>query len=885
MTGRTMNESTMNGAKTGARSWAPRALFNVGWRYLLSRRWQSFLMIFGIALGVAVVVSIDLANASAGRAFALSTETVTGKTTHQIVGGSQGVDEKIYTDIKRQRIADLAAPVIDQYITSPQLDNQPMQLLGIDPFADAPFRRFLGQPSNGGLTSGQTAAAASIPDMQGLTAFFTRPGAVLISKQLAGRYGLKPGDALTLVIGGYKKQAFVAGLLVPDNDLSQRTLDGLILADISTAQELTGMLGRLDRIDLILPENDPAAVQRIASWLPTGYRVMPSSARTGTIQQMSEAFQLNLTALSLLALVVGLFLIYNTMTFSVVQRRGLFGTLRCLGVTRREIFALVLSEAFLVGLLGGLLGIGLGLALGQITVRMVTQTVNDLYFTTTVRSVGISAASLVKGALLGLLATVLTAALPAWEAATVPPRAALLRSGLEARARRSTGWSALVGLLVIGLGVGLFAIPSKSVALGFTGTLLVVVGFALFSAGALVALMRGLAPVTGRLFGLIGRMAPRNLVNSLSRTAVAVAALMVAVAVIIGVALMIDSFRYTVVAWLEQTLQGDVYISVPSLTATTSSTGIDPKIIDMVRTYPGVARVDTLRSASADSSIGPVNIAATENPHIGSERLFAALEIDRDAVWNALQSGGVLISEPLANRMGIRKPGGEIRLYTGHGWRSFRVQGIYYDYASSEGTVLMALDVYRKLWQDNTLTALGLRLQPGVSADQVTQGLQDRLAGQQQLLIRPNVALRRDVMVVFDRTFAITVALRVLATGVAFIGVLNALLLLQMEKQREVGILRALGLSGAQLRRLVLVETGLMGLAAGLLAMPTGYALSLILVYVINRRSFGWTLQMAIQPGTFLQALAVAIVAALLAGVYPAMKMSRMATAEVIRNE
>ena len=414
--------------------WAPAALWHVGWRYLRARRWQSVLMVLGIALGVAVVISIDLANASAGRAFALSTETVTGKTTHQILGGSGGVAEQLYARIKRQNFVELAAPVIDEYITSPQLGGLPMQLLGIDPFADAPFRRFLGQ-----------SGTAAVPDLQSLTAFFTRPGAVLISKPLADRYGLRPGDSLTLVIGGYRRAALIAGLLVPDDDLSQRTLDGLVLADIATAQELTGKLGQLTRIDLILPENDPGAAQRIADWLPEGYRVEPASARSGTIQQMSQAFQLNLTALSLLALVVGLFLIYNTMTFSVVQRRGLFGTLRCLGVTRQEIFALVLSEAFVVGLLGGLLGIGLGLLLGQITVRMVTQTVNDLYFITTVQDVGLSPLSLLKGALLGLLATVFTAALPAWEAASVPPRAALLRSGLEAKARRSTGWAVLRG--------------------------------------------------------------------------------------------------------------------------------------------------------------------------------------------------------------------------------------------------------------------------------------------------------------------------------------------------------------------------------------------------------------------------------------------------------
>ncbi|MBE0699169.1 MAG: ABC transporter permease, partial [Anaerolineaceae bacterium] len=222
---------------------------------------------------------------------------------------------------------------------------------------------------------------------------------------------------------------------------------------------------------------------------------------------------------------------------------------------------------------------------------------------------------------------------------------------------------------------------------------------------------------------------------------------------------------------------------------------------------------------------------------------------------------------------------------TPQGQKSFPIIAIYSDYASSEGTLMMAHEVYRTIWQDNSLTALGLRLAPGNDPDQLARSLQDKFAGVQQLLIRPNQALRRDVLEVFDRTFAITVALRVLATVVAFIGILNSLLLLQLEKQREVGILRALGLTGRQLWQMVMVETGLMGLAAGLFSMPAGYALAVILIYVINARSFGWTLQLSLSPWTFLQALLVALAAALLAGVYPAYKLSRMQTAEVIRNE
>jgi len=211
--------------------------------------------------------------------------------------------------------------------------------------------------------------------------------------------------------------------------------------------------------------------------------------------------------------------------------------------------------------------------------------------------------------------------------------------------------------------------------------------------------------------------------------------------------------------------------------------------------------------------------------------------------------------------------------------------GIYYDYASSEGTILMALPYYYTLWNDAVITAIGVRLEPGQNADQVVRTMEDQLSQQQQLLIRANSTLRRDVLTIFDRTFAITVALRLLATVVAFIGVLNALFLLQFEKKRELGILRALGLTGRQLRQMIFLETGLMGLVAGLLAIPTGYALSLILVYVINRRSFGWTLQMLVEPSVLLQGVLIAMAAALLAAVYPAIRLSSIPAAEEIRYE
>ena len=853
-----------------------RTLFNVGWRYLLRHPWQSVLMVVGILLGVAVVVSIDLANASASRAFDLSTEAITGRATHQITGSPEGLDEAIYTRLRTRSEGfpkDLgsdwaAAPIVSEYVASPQLGNRPLQLLGVDPFAEPPFRSY--------LASGSNVPVASLTDL------LTRPGAILLSDDLAGQYNLAPGSQITLEIGGYEKSATVAGLLKPSDGLSRRALDGILLADISTAQELTGRLGKLDRIDLILKDDSSAA--RIRASLPPGVRLSPIEARTGTVEQMTAAFRVNLTALSLMALIVGLFLIYNTMTFSVVQRRPLFGTLRCLGVTRREIFVLVAGEALIVGVLGGLLGVGLGVVMGQAAVRMVTQTINDLYFAVTVSGVEIPMASLVKGFVLGVLATVAAAAVPAWEAASVPPRAALARSNIEVKTRQVVMWAAVAGFVMLAAGAGILAAPTRNLVVSFAGTFVVVMGFALLAPLAMVLLMQAASPLTGSAWGALGRMAPRNVVSALSRTSIAVAALMVAVSVTIGVSLMIGSFRRTVIIWLAQTLRGDVYISVPGVTAAQSFDRIDPRALQAIGAWPGVARVDTLRSVMVDSPTGLVHVDAVNNPDLGNVRLFIWADSPLPALWNAMQSDVVIVSEPFANEMNLSR-GSAITLYTADGPQSFRVVGVYYDYASSQGTVMMSLPVYRRLWRDNAITAVSLRLAPGYTADQATRELQDELAPVQRLSVQPNRALRDEALVVFDRTFAITGALQLLATVVAFIGVLSALLSLLLEKQRELGILRAMGLTVRELWGLVMLETGLMGVVAGVLAMPTGWALALILVYVINRRSFGWTLQMSVGWQPFVQALVVAIIAALLAGIYPARRMGKLLTAEALRFE
>lgn len=849
-------------------------------RTLLRHPIQFAIMVLGIALGVAVMVSIDLANVSAERAFDLSTTAVTGRATHSIVGGAQGVDESLYVRLRTDpqwRGTLESAPLVIAYTISPQLGEVPFTLLGIDPFAEAPFRSYLG-------TQGQFRPGA-------IAALLTSPGTVLLSAPTAEQYGLQPCSPavpdefcrLELSIDGDARSVHLTGLLEPSDDFTRRALETVMLTDIATAQSLSGSTGRLTQIDLILPEEfDPTKLEEA---LPAGTLLTISEMRTSQVAEMTAAFRINLTALSLLALVVGVFLIYNAMTFSVVQRRALFGTLRSIGFTREQIFGMVLSEAAMIGLLGAGLGLGLGILLGQGAVQMVTRTINDLFFVVSVRGVQIPASSLLKGGLAGFFASLLAAGPPAWEAASVPPRLALLRIGLEGKARFAVSLVAGLGVLASVIGVLILAVPTRDLIVSFGGTSLVLIGLAMLTPWVTVTLMHLLSSPLDRLFGLLGRLSPRNVIRSQSRTAVAVAALMVAVSVTIGVQVMIASFRTTVTIWLEQTMRGDVYISAQGFSTTRPDTPLDPRIMDAAQAHPQLQSVVAIRVVTVESDHGPVELLATNTEQAMDERLFLAAQGDPRQAWQMLKDGAVLLSEPLAERIGVSAPGESLTLLTPNGWQTFTVAGIYADYASTRGTVRMSMDVYRRLWGDEQLNGLALFLTPGADADAVTADLRTRLSGFPRVLVNSSGALRQEALVVFDRTFAITTAMQMLTTLVAFIGVLSSVLALQLEKAREMGILRALGMSLAEMRRLTLLETGLLGASAGLLALPTGYILAWILIHIINQRSFGWTLQMQAEPWPFLQAFLLAVGAAMLAAVYPAWRLGRMQPAEALRGE
>jgi putative ABC transport system permease protein len=846
------------------------ALWRVSLRHLARHPAQIGLSVLGIALGVAVALAVGLATESARRAFELATEAVTGRATHQIVGGPTGLPEDVYRLIRLDLGVQRAAPVVALDVAAPDHPGRVFQLLGVDPFSEAPFRpHFTGDDPLGALA-----------------ALVTRPGAVVMSGPTARALGLAPGATLTIRVAGVRRALTLVGTVEPADQLSTQALESVLVTDIATAQEVAGARGRLSRIDLIIGFRPPdrALLERIRRALPPGAELVRAGAQAEATASMTAAFTLNLRALSLLALVVGMFLIYNTMTFSVVQRRTLLGTLRALGVTRGEIFTLVTVEALALGAVGTLLGIGLGLALAQGLLHLVTRTINDLYFALSVRDVWLTPGSVLEAAGLGLGTTVLAALAPAREATGIRPREALVRSRLEAASRRAAPRAALAGLALGG--VGLLALVPSGPMWGFVGLFALLMGAALMTPLAVAVLLRVLDIPIVRAGGLLGRMAARGISAAPSRTGVAIAALMIAVSATIGVGIMIASFREAVVRWLEGTLRADVYVAPPSLIGSRPDATLDRAVIERLAGAPGVAAVGTARGATVASQLGPVHVVAI-GVAAGRPPTFAFKRGRPEMVWPAVERGAVIVSEPYAYRRHVGV-GDRVRLRTRDGERAFPIAGIFYDYGSSAGVVMMSRATYERHWTDRAVSSLAIYAAPGTDVDALIADLRIRAGSgpaAAEVLIRSNRALREASLVIFDRTFAVTRVLRLLIVVVAFVGVLSALMALALERVRELGLQRALGLTPGQVWGVVTAQTGLMGLVAGLLAMPVGVLLAGVLVFVINRRSFGWTMPLDVRPDILLQGLLLALAAALLAGVYPAARMARASPVEALRDE
>jgi putative ABC transport system permease protein len=820
-------------------------------RYLPRRRGLSILQLLGIACGVAAAVGMALSAQAALSSFSRAVEFLKGESTHSLERPAGPMGEKVLVQLMADPAVEAFSPVIDRTVRLPR--GETVRLLGVDPFLDRAVRPGLARARPG---------APEIRAGEGLS-FLLDERAVLADAQLAGQMGWRPGGSLRT---NYGELRLVGTFPSPSSE-------PLILMDIAHAQRLFGLPGKVDRVDLILKEDSG-----FRSRWSRGFRIQSARQRRQTLGDMLRAFRLNLQALSLLALFVGIFLIYNTAMFAVVSRRKDAGILRSLGANRREILLAFLSEIFLLGAWGGALGGIFGYFLSRFLTNLVAGTISNLYFFLRPAMPEWSWWILLLGTVLGCGASLLGGIFPLKELIRVDPVEALQGRTAIRGQRKAARKAALSGVAVLALSLALLRASALHVYFGFASAFALLIGTSLFTGLALIRLGPFLRWGLGRIMGLAGKVAAGNIRQNLGRTAVAIAAFMVALSMSIGLSSLIGSFRQSLVWWMGTQLQADLYVG------RIGEMEIPERLYDEFRSIPGLGGVDPFRNVQVPYGESSIYISAVDPAVLQKYTKFGWLKGGEVENWEPVKRGEVIVSESFYRRFGV-KPGDRIFLKGTDGPAELRVAAVFYDYTSEHGVVMMGRSTYLKIFGDHTINSLGIFIDRD---NPRRRELLDEVRQRAQSLGLPvftREQLHGNILSVFDSTFAVTRSMRFLTIVVAFFGIAGALLTLFMEREKEFGIYRALGFSTFQVASMTLMEGLGMGLVSFLLSLGVGTALAWILIRVINLRSFNWTIFFYPEWSPYGLAATIAVLASLGAAVYPIWKVYRTYPQMQIREE
>ena len=830
---------------------------------------RALLTVAAVALGVAVIVAVDLASEASMGSFRSSLESLQGSASYEItqVGG---IPETIYGELARLEEPLAFSPRVESFALVPSTGEQ-VPLFGVDLVGDARLRG---------------AGALRRSDLQGPIG----ESSVWVSASL----GVSPGETLELVAGDRRLKLDVRGVLD-----AAAAAGGFAMMDIAPAQRALGRIGWLDRIYVYVQDDrrgqdggheagdarDWRAV--LAPLLPPAASILPAGTGTEDSRRMLGAFRWNLRMMSYATILVGAFLIYNTVSAWIVRRRRQIGIVRALGASRAMVRAAFLFEGVVFGALGVAAGLVLGRLLAIGALDAVGQTVSALYVSSTPGEIAFRPWTVGVALVAGIGVSVLSAWWPAREAAAVAPTEAMAAASLDYRVHAARpGLTAAAVLLAALAAVCVLMPPADRIPVGGYAALVCLIGAAaLISPWMSTAVLALCDRWIATRFGAIPRLAARGLAASLGRTSVIVTAMAVATALIVGMAVMVGSFRETVVVWVEHRLQADFYVSPAGGGGRGAPAVMHEDVAARIAPVPGVLDVGRyrtwpIRHAGLPATLGLADVALYHR-HSGIEFLDGPAP---EAIWPQLAAGdGVIVSELFSERHGART-GDTVRLPLGAEEVELRVAGVFYDYSGDRGFVIGDRNALLRYLPDRRVSSLGVYLAPGADPEASREALVGALAGL-EVVVTPSRTLRERSIEIFDRTFAITWALEAIAILVAILGMAEALLNLVFDRRVELAQLRMQGASMGQVRGLVLVQAGLLGLAACALGLGLGVAWSQVNLLVIHKQSFGWSVQLDWPVAFLAGALGLVLAASVASGLYPARVGARLNPVEVLRGE
>ena len=797
---------------------------------------RALLAILAIALGVALGFAIYVINRLAADEVSLAARSTFGLADLAVETSGAGFDEGLYPIIARLPGIAAASPVVE--VEAKLVGRRgALTILGMDG-----FRSQLLQPSFASMATTMPDGAIGLPGSD----------TVFLSASAARSLGLAAGDILEVQTGLRPLQFKIAAVLPP-----AALRDQAAVMDIAIAQWKFERLGKLSRINLRLRSgSDPQQVRaELLSVLPPGARVVAPGEATDDALRLSRAYRSNLTALALVALFTGGFFVYSTQSLAVLRRRREFALLHALGVTRGQQLLLVLLNGVVLGLIGAILGILLGAAIAKAGLGLLGADLGAGFFRGIEPRLRLQFLEVAGFTALGAVVAIVGTVRPAMEASRVPTAVAL-KSG-DVLSGKVRSHRVLIVVLFVLAGAMLLLPPVAALPLpGYAAIALLIVGAII----AMPLLLNALLAKAPLIHAVPYEMAVAHLRGTARYATLSVSAIVVSFSLMVAMAIMVTSFRNSLDAWTQRILPADIYVRVGY---TAQSSHLDEQSVAALRAVDAVARLQVSRFAQADmAGAGAGNDVVTIVARdLDPARIDRTLWIEqRSAAEQPANTTAVWISEAAADLFALR-PGATFDFSIGgHAVRAF-VRGVWRDYEHQLGAIVMERATYVQLTGDAFVNTVWMWLEPGASEDAVLQAIRQRLPAGSEYDLRTPRELRRLSLQTFDKTFAMTYVLELIAILIGLFGISAGTSAQVLVRRGEFGVLRHIGLTRVQVAAMLAIEgagLGTLGVLAGLL---TGGLVSLILIYIVNRQSFHWSMDLSVPLG-LIAGLSTALIAA-----------------------
>ncbi len=835
---------------------------------------RSALTVCGVAVGVATLVGIASINHTVMDAFRSTIDTIAGKADLSIAGASVGFSEERLEQIRA--VPGVAHASGGLTIIAPVKDapGESLYIMGVDLLDDGFFRTYEGVDKD---------VAHLADDLE----FLNSTDRILLSERFAAAHSLKTGSTLELMTPEGAKTFTVHGLLRETGPV--KAFGGSVaVMFFGSAQEAFNRGRTFDRVDVgkAVGTDLDALTQRLRANLGPTFEVERPERRGQSVETMVRSFQLGLNLGSAVALIVGVFLVYNTVSIGVVQRRREIGILRALGATKLSIRALFTLESFVLGGVGSLLGLPLGTLVGKAAIGAVSQSISTIYVRVNATEVKIGALEITLGLTLGTLGSVFAALRPAIVASSVQPVEALRRdvaAGAGAVALRS--WPTFIGLALFAAVLPLANLPAPIENLpvgGYLGIFFILMGATMLSPLLLRVLNRPFAKPGEWLLGISGRLAADNFARAPVRTSVPVSALAIGVAMAVTVGGFIDSFQQSAQRWISQAVPADLFVTASSKIAGVQNQPINAALGDELQKLPGVSNIDRVRIFPHDAlglRLFLVSMLSDVYQLRGKPDVLEGVLPTR-----AQYLTHVTISENLSRRRNLH-PGDHFQMTTPTGVQDYVIAAVIIDYTSDQGSVIMDRAMFAKHFGDDRVDSFHVYVNDPTQIEAVRKVITEQFGKKYDLYVLSNGELHQEALSLIDNAFAVTTAMEFAAIALALLGVINTLLAAVLDRTREIGLLRAIGADRGHIIRLFAAEAAFIGITGGTIGLGLGFIVGSVVTEVINVQATGWYFPFLFPWKTGLSMLVASSVCAVLAGLYPARRAAGLDVVEALAYE